>query len=931
MKPKQLTMQAFGPYSEPTTIDFDALTQDSSLYLITGDTGAGKTMIFDAISYALFGSDSGHIRDGNELRSSFVEDKVSTEVTLLFEHAGKEYKITRRIRLWAEKGDVALTNGPKTEVELTFGSQTLTKTNEVKDKISEILGMDQDQFEQISMIAQGQFRKLLSAKSEERKALFRQLFRTENYTRLLSRISSEKSRVESEFADIKSKISAAQETIELDPEMIPEFYADLYENSDVQSLKTAVDGLSDLVSRQRKDQKDISSKVKALDTELSKLQEESGKLNAFAKIQENLDKKSRELPALEETKTQAEQTWETTRKNKTEIEALTEQISIKTNRLGDYDVLDERNAELTKNQNRQKTLTQDIATLEKTLKETEESLNTLNQERTQIKNAPSEKAGLERKLADKRAEYKEYDNLLQKIETAQAQQATLKAAQEAFKQAEEESRAYGKGYSELRAKYYRNQAGLLAENLEDGEPCPVCGSVHHPGLAVREDQAPTKDELDAAEAENERLVKAMSEASGTAKTAADTFEAMVADFKKAGRVLLPGIPIKTWVPELKSRKKAIKQEGTGLRTRYDALDKDIKRLSELETLIPDTQKTLEESRTQKSGKESELSGLTASAGRLSQELATLKANLEKASRKEAQEEITQLEKTRTTLQTALETAEKNKADADQAYATALQEINTYKGQLKGYDPERKEQLDKELLDKQEQKETLSTALSELQMRVRTNETAFKKLQTLQEKYIAAEQERTELRELNEAANAISADGTGETGKVDFEAYVQQAYFDRVLNRANSRLYRMSGKRYRLHRRTVAKDRKSQTGLDIDVSDQHTGSSRHAETLSGGESFLASMALALGFSDIVQETAGGVHIESLFIDEGFGTLDEDSLNAAIMALQDLASGDRTVAVISHVTELQEKIENELVVEKSANGPSTVRMVTPRTGN
>lgn len=940
MRPRQLTMQAFGPYENKTTIDFDKLTENSQLFLITGDTGAGKTMIFDAISFALFGSDSGKIRDTQDLRSSFADDRIATEVVLRFEHAGTVYVITRGERRWNQRSDKPLTN-PDSYVELKYddGSVIADKAGTVKDKITEILGMDQVQFEQVTMIAQGQFRQLLSASSDERKKLLTQLFRTEKFGQLIKKIRDEKKDAEKNLDSINVQISTVGGTIALEPEMNPEEHQELWNYTDANTLKTAVNSLSELVDLQERTYKDASCKANELNSELGDLQKKAGKLDNLAEIYDNYQLKMKEFPQVETRKEQADQQWEKVSKNKTEIEELGNQISVKTSRLDDYTLLDNRNTSLSNNLRQQELLQSELEQKNNEISEKSKTLESKKSDQNRLRGTREEQTLQLEQLSKMRDEYKDYLCLSKEIQKMDSQCSDLKIKKKEMKEAQNISLEHDESYVKSKRLYYDNLAGILAEGLADGEACPVCGAFHHPNLAEKDPQAPSKEQLEEAQKERDKLDKAASKAGGVYLEAHEAFDKQkksvmkkMLNFFGDGENL--AVPIEEWRHVVAEKLDSIKKEGKKEREKSDFLQKQIDDLNKLEKEIPELEEAIKKQETEASEKQQTLSKLKGEETRLQEELRSTSENMKKAglvknSRKEAQEEIDCLVKKKTELQNALDAAKTEKNAAEQAYALTQKEITSDQKRLKGFNPEEQRALDQQLKDKQAESEKLYDQAAQLHGRLSANKNAKEKLQSLSSQFIAAEERFRQLKELDDAASATTS-GQGDDGRVAFDIFVLQAYFDQVLSRANQRLYTMSGKRYRLFRRQEAKNKKSQTGLDIDVHDGFTGSDRHAETLSGGESFLASMALALGFSDVVQEHAGGVRIESLFIDEGFGTLDEDSLNKAIMVLEDLAGADRMVAVISHVDELKEKLENQLVVEKNQGKSSTVRIITPTTG-
>ena len=818
MRPLKLTLSAFGPYAGTTTLPLEQLGR-GGLYLVTGDTGAGKTTLFDAITYALYDHSSGGVRDGAMLRSKYADPGTPTFVELEFEVRGQRYTVRRNPEYLRPKARGEGFTTEKADATLTYpdGRPPVTKAKEVTAAVIDLIGLDYNQFSQIAMIAQGQFTRLLNATTEERSKIFRKLFRTQRYQKLQEALQEENSRLTAQREQQNATLSAVLKGIrcdETDPdaEAVRAFTAQTPPDIITAQLET-------LISRQTSAAGQVAEALAALDKQISALQTTLG-------AAEQADKQRREL--AKQQKTAQMQAEEETGK---------------------------------------------AAARRKALQELDVQLTAARTEQAALADADTHRVELNAE-ADRLAQReKALRELSASLTEFQRHKADAAAAQERYKQAADHQTETHAARDQLERAFLDAQAGLLAQELEDGIPCPVCGSIHHPAKAQLPRTAPTQAQVNAAKkaaAEADTAAQSASNAAGAALSQAKSSQTQLrrdAEALLPERFTSPDGPVPLSVSLLKT---ALAEENAALRTAQAELSAqqkqnaaDCRRKKQLDTEL----NTLTERR---SKLEAEASAAEQAAAAAQAALRTLKEQ-----------------------QTARDAA-------PQPDIPALQEQHA--GLLK-------------------QRQALAEQEKHWNLQLDPNQKALAEYQRLS----AA---RAALDARWQWANALASTAGGTLNskqKVKLEAYIQMNYLDRILVHANTRLMQMTAGQYELER-VGAENQRSQSGLDLGVIDHYNGTRRSVKTLSGGESFKASLALALGLSDEVQSSAGGIRLDTLFLDEGFGSLDEESLEQAIRVLSGLTEGDRLVGIISHVAALKDRIDRQVIVHKERTGGSWVEIVT-----
>lgn len=908
MRPIRIEISAFGPYAKRQVIDMTKLGE-SGLYLITGDTGAGKTTIFDAIVFALYGTASSDRRSGEMLRSRYAEPEEPTEVKLLFQCRNKEYEIQRNPAYQRPKlrGEGMTKEAASVELKLPDGT-ILSKNQEVDGKIHEILGMNRDQFMQIAMIAQGDFLKLLLAKTEERRKIFSSIFRTGRYAKLEERLKDEARLHRSAYDELKQKIQFEQDR------------AYLPENISTEGMTTSqyLEAVTTYRDAMEKEMAEGEEHQKVLTEELESLAVRIQQAETLKRQKEKLLQTEEALQRQQEERAQAEERLESAQKVIPQAEEKEAQIHVERNQMPEYDLLQEilQNVAKTKrcldeNNRNLVILREQKEQKNQTLREGKEQIQSLETQIEATSQLTEKKANLEKQKTD----YAELSDMLTAFDTAEKEWA--KAA-DIYRQARQKESEASENYRRMQKAFLDNQAGILAETLEENQPCPVCGSLSHPKPAETLDQAPSKEQVEAAQKICE---DAKEELDRTAQRAAALKGSMESGREQMQRKVdalhLTGEPDQI--------RKSLEEIQENLQTQWEACTEalaDALAAADEKKLLNENLAKAEEEKNQLESQIHELELANASqqesVERDTRRAMELQSQLNYENREEALKAIQALEKEAKQIR-------KNLQDSREALENILRRISESEGviqELKNQLADENEtveilELKEAQKEKREDQEILRKRIKNCNLIRETNDSVLQKIGTLEKSLDEAEKKYTLIQNLAETANG----NLSGKQRIQLETYVQQQLFDRILYRANLRFRVMSGGQYDLMRRKEYQ-LNQQSGLDIDVVDHYNGTTRSVSTLSGGESFMASLSLALGLSDEIQESAGGVQLDAMFVDEGFGSLDEETLELAMKAMQNLAEeGGRIVGIISHVSELQTRIERQIQVRKEKSGGST----------
>ena len=923
MRPLKLTIAGFGPYAGAQELDFEALGT-SGLYLIAGDTGAGKTTIFDALTFALFGKASGDSRKDDMLRSKYARAEDPTYVELTFTYNGQTYTVRRnplyyRINLKKKDATDLVKQNADALLTLPDGS-VVTKKTEVDNAIQEIIGLSREQFAQICMISQGDFRRLLEADTETRKKIFKDIFGTGLYSDLQTRLKDEASALDGQMTEARRSIRQYTEG------MVCADNSDF--NAQVQKAKT--DGLptaeltelfENLLKEDRLLKTKLDEQVKAAEDEIKALEKQKEAVEAYRQTKENLDK----LSKTEQTQTTA---WETakaaleaakTEKDKTQPE-LTEHLGKLRNQLPSYDELDEKNKTLQDKEQLLKQEQQKLDQAEEQKTTLAEELSALKDKQAKLKDSGEEKKDLDHQLQQCTDRKHALKALLDDFKNLHEEQKTLAAIQKDYLVLADAAKKRLQAYDQMQRAFLNAQAGILAKDLQDGVPCPVCGSLEHPHPAELPAHAPTEDAVKQAKTFYDDAQSAASDASNAAAAQVATMDTKKDALRKKLEKLLPDTAEEQAEAAAQEQLHDCETQIDELNAKIEAAKKNIRIKSELDEKIPKKADARKAAEDDWYNADKQLGVLQAEHKTLTDRIAELKQSLALPDKSSAEKKISELQEQSEALEKALSDAQEQQTKTLEALGVTRGAIEQLQKQLETGADGNLDNLSEQLEAQNKQKNALEEQRQAVLTRIEVNGQARDKIDKQRGKLEELETQCTWL-------NALVRTATGTLpgkAKIDLETYVQTTYFDRILERANLRLQKMSGGQYDLKRRRNADDLKSKSGLELDIVDHINATERSVNTLSGGEAFLASLSLALGLSDEVQMSTG-IHLDTLFVDEGFGSLDSEALSKAYQTLAGLTEGNRLVGIISHVAELKERIDRQIVVTKGPDGSSHAELV------
>lgn len=1030
MKPIILTLSAWGPYPNRVEVDFTTF-QDSNLFLITGPTGAGKTTIFDAISFALYGNVSGSIREKNSVRSDFASPETETFVELHFFHKDIEYFVRRSPKYARPKkrgeGYTLINESAELHIgDRDSAERPVAGVVEVNKKIEEIMSISYKQFKQIAMIAQGEFLNLLHAESKERVEILRNLFQTNIYDILQKQLTEKSKRLYYRLEEIRHKMDEAVTNI------------DDSEDEELRQL-LAQDSLfyEKICECVKQNNKQIKKKEKLLAEEIKKLDKKTRELiSDYTKGEqinrnfkrlfelelevEELSHRKQEIESLEESmkrassankasgeeqlyvslKNRQEQLYKKQKSEQEEYDALLPKYLQSEKNLQENQEIKE---ELLKLQHRKKELENYLplfdehdninrkyvqhqtairkkeSEMEKSvllLKKLQENLQLLNEK--QLENATVEQDMREHqiRLLETQSRYHEMEEVLANIKAYQLEQKSLKRLQEQFEQIGR-SLKEAKNQFESKEELYKNAAvGLAAKYLQEGQPCPVCGSLSHPSPAVISEDVPDEKELndlkqvltqvqeqynqvfqktsiqkgrvDQTKAQlteqfkrlhvnsSEEITKEFEVTAKELKKCQDRQEVLSQQFNLKKDLLQKGQELQKQIDSGKEKKEVLLQEYQQEKAKADVLSgtlqqiqsklpTDLSNTTQVKEKLHHTIQSIEDKNRQIEKAEKEYHLLQEKKLRLETLLENSAKEMEEAGKK-VQEQEEQFLHCIHNLGFSDTLAYQEAFLTEEAYRLKEEQVKDF------YDNLRKKEQEKWIL-KNETKDVEPIGLDQISEMIRKLEGETEETQITKEKISAVYRtnqralesllEKVEQREVLSQEYGIIKELDNVTkgnnnDRIVFEHYVLASYFEDILQAANQRLSVMTASRYELMRVQQVADARTKDSLDLQVLDYYTGKRRSVKTLSGGESFKAALSLALGLSDVAQNNAGGIHIDTLFIDEGFGSLDSESLDQALCTLVSLTERSRLIGLISHVDELKERIDNQIIIKKENNG-------------
>lgn len=941
MRPEKLTISAFGPYADRTEIDFSRLG-DSGLYLITGDTGAGKTTIFDAITFALYGQASGQVRDSAMFRSKYADTATETFVELVFSYQGKKYQVFRSPEYMAPKKRGTGLTLRKAEAQLIYPDerQPVTKARDVTRAIEELLGLDYEQFTQIAMIAQGDFQKLLLAGTVQRGEIFRQIFHTGIYQQVQLKLKEAAQSRYKEYDEMRRSIAQYLDGVKLrqregtEAEEFAELKKGKFEGKlerSLEILKSFIDQGEKRESELLKQEQEVDQKIRTMENilHLSAQKRNLEQKKDFARKQlEQL------LPDLEKASGEAEKYKDADQK----CEALGILIREKQEQLKKYQVLEQLKKELDEIRMQLKKCRAGQEANIRQEQQLHKDMEQLKKERSLLENSQLDlqKAITER---EKRTQRKsELNGLETEMREFKGLYEATKEQQKKYQAAYEKAQQQSEYYQQIFHSFLDAQAGILAQELKENEPCPVCGSLSHPHpRIISKGRTVTSEILDNEKIKLDKLEKISADQSLEAgklkersnaswKQIVSGAEELLEEFQEFRKETKNGngqagdfrTVWKQMILMINREKEQCKNLLTESDRKIREAEENTKRKQKVEKLLENLEKEKDILQEKKNSCDREQTGLTTKASEnekqqknAAEEIRQVhseagKEVLEKEIREKQQEYIDLKENSRKMKETF------ERFQAEKARITST--IKTLDEQQKEIGEIREDEIREQYTESTTQKTELAEKRKELFSIQSGNLEIFRKVQKRKEEMTKAEAEYVWMKNLSDTANG----NLNGKAKIELETYIQMAYFDRILRRANVRFMTMSSGQYELKRQEQSENRKEKAGLDLNVIDHYNGTERSVKTLSGGESFQASLSLALGLSDEIQASAGGIRLDSMFVDEGFGSLDEEALSQAVKALSSLADGHRMVGIISHVAELKDRIENKIIVTKQCSG-------------
>lgn len=1029
MRAITLNMTAFGPYHKPQTIDFRELGAES-IFLITGPTGAGKTTIFDAICYSLYGRASGSDRDQDSLRSHFAAPGETTEVRYRFALRGTEYEVIRypKQQKKKERGDGFTDDPARAEFyEWKDGKQLLitSRIKEVNEAIEEKIGLDYEQFRKMIMIPQGEFRKLISENSKEREEILQRIFRTYFYERMTDALKDEAKQLKESLQQTEwkeqqqiSKIEwRTQEPAETDS--VPET---------MQKLQIELDAITEAVSQgeqeliqhkniwqERQQQyyeaKQLLDTFKQLEQALVQKEQLEQKLPDMKQKQQRLQdmERANRLVPYEQQLVTRKQEWQRqakvqqeTKERKDLLEQQYTAISSSYTKAKELEPqrkkrqeqlqLQKQQLEKWKEYEKQKL---ELTRIQKMLEDKQRRLHMLKESHTEKK---SQQNKLEQDLSQEAAliqAFYEEQGILEKLERQLEEAARLKNA---FSQLQEMRTVYQqtkqllqekenivqqlrRDIAEMEEAQAAHHAAHLAGQLAFGEPCPVCGSTEHPSPAqttthiqsfemLKQKRMMLEDAQRAYDEVQKKYVEAKSNGQAIRQVTDELYRNITGE-ASYDQAKLDGLKqnIQTKKDQTTSslrakqaERKQLEQKRQTLEQLKQTFEQEQKAAEELQNDLRTLEETYTRAEAEISYQRKQLPEVLQDHSEWEHQIKQEEAAIEAAINEwEAlQHQFEEISRSRQQIAAALESTAKFTADLEQTYfreeknfLAKLEEagfsdtesfkkasgseldVRKLQEELEQHEQQRRsvsEQIESLLkrTDKKEKPdlnlfeqavieaekvfEAKNSSLNMAKSYASHHEDIKTSLLRLQEE--AAEQ-KTQYYDIGELANLAKGDNSL---RLSFERYVLTSFLDEIILQANIRLEEMTDHRYQLKRSGQIAKRGAQSGLDLEVIDHHTGQERPVKTLSGGEGFKAALSLALGMSDVVQAHAGGVELETLFIDEGFGTLDEVSLEQAIDSLKGLQASNRVLGIISHVPQLKEEIHTKLQIDTSPTGSS-----------
>lgn len=923
MRPIKLTVSAFGSYADENIIEFDKLGTDG-LYLITGVTGAGKSTIFEAISFALYGEASD--KETKMLRSEYADPSVETFVELEFEYIENNKQKRYTIRRNPEYSRPSKRGGGQVKqpagATLTYpDGKVVENIKTVTATIENLLGMTAAQFKQTVMIEQGKFRELLTADTKTRKEILRSIFNINIYNDFQERIGARAAAAKAELEKRLDELANVCNMIKCE------------DGEELSALRgRAASGelliLSELEGRLTKQNsedksllEDLNKKQKTISAEINRLTKLIEKGENQEKLRKELDAALEKLPEIQENaKEKSEEAKACEEEKSAENDRLKNDIGGLENELPKYKALEEKRQNLAALEKHISENSAAKSKLEARLKTLQEELGSLQKESASLENAEENIAKTEADIKDAERRAKALSELKKELRELEASRGELRELQEKYRKASGIWDEQRKIAEEMRRRYDDEQAGILAENLRENEPCPVCGSLHHPKPAQKTAGAPSKAEVEEAEANAEEAHGYYVDLLSECNAKKSVIEEKERGISNKISELLPGAALESADENTDRELESIRKKSDNLREILTAEIKNQNRKKELSELLPQKQGEIEKSNKDVGALNNAIASDAGSGNQLREQIEGEEGLLKFQSEADVRAHVEALRGKIDKNSTAVNSAKEAAKEWEQRLQKITAEIEAHKRLLSAEEAIDVAEKTREMEQLQNDEKQAKDKFVEIKIRHETNETAAKRLSEISARATEAEREKSLIQSL-----ADTARGKLSGVKIDLEAFVQARYLDSILRCANQHLHKMSNGQYDLIRRKNVGTAQGHHSLDLNVKDYYNGTQRDVKSLSGGESFLASLSLALGLSDTVQQRGGGVRLETMFIDEGFGSLSPEFLDRAMGVLRSLTETNRLIGIISHVEEIKRLIPKRIEITKDGTEGSKARVV------
>lgn len=925
MRPLKLSFESFNSYANNTSIDFEDFNSNG-IFLITGPTGSGKTTIFDAIKYALYGVASGEDRKNISNFSDFANLGSPSTVTFEFLHRGVKYRIERVSSYQVSKKDKNLeadkkTANQKTTVnfyQLIDGEEKLlaSNTRKVNEEVQNLLGIDKNQFSQIVMIAQGDFSKILTADGGDREKLLRNIFNTEIYQQLQERLKADTSQLEKEHEKNIAKAKNALQDINLNDQEQSDKVLEYLNNE--KTILSHLDEIHTFIEEQNsalnEEAHSLDSKTIKLNNKKDALTQNLALVQSNQKIKDQISACNEYLDLHKPILDQKKSTYDQAKKNEVEIEKLRSDITKLEEKIGRYDSASKQvesiELEISKLDSQLLEHKRQIGLLDKKSAETQTLQNELKEKKQRLEENSNKLTEIERLISEIEQTVKRKKNADDYSEKLDEERIALEELSVKYNHSKEE-------YLSAEQKFRTAQAGILASKLIEGSPCPVCGSIHHPQIASLSNDVPSETKIKKLKDTMESIHQKKQKQSETVTASETKFDFENNEFKQSFTHVLSAVHLIDEFENVESfeelvhanevliqQKSAIEYQNKEKEILESGIDKTDIDLKNIEKSKAETNNSIQELTNHLNRRHGELSSIKNSGDLI--DIDKIKICHENA--------VARWEILSNQLHQSKEEFDKESAEFNRK-KDFCQGLKSQLNNTLCIDPSNLKDQIQEIDIKQQE---IRNKITEINRMININESPLNTIKRIYLDAITTEKKYNTTKTLHDFVSGASSNS--EYGRISLENYVQRTYLQRVVKAANDRLAVMTDSQFVLKTKGDKKYKKNDY-LDLEVTDLYTGKDRDVKSLSGGEKFMTSLALALGFSDVIQQDAGGIQLDSMFIDEGFGTLDSETLEQALRLLDQLSTNSNTlVGIISHVEELKNRIPQQIVVSKDLNGSS-----------